>query len=249
VVDRVKFSSIAHRDHLFHSPLSAAKVERILDLLELPPGARVVDVGCGPAEMLIRVVERFGARGVGVDRSPSAIAEARARAARRVPDADVTLHEAAIADAPLEPGEWDLAICIGSTHLYGDYRGALGALRALVRPGGALLVGDLFWRREPDPAFLAVLGAGREHHGTHADNVAAGLEEGLVPLYAAVCSEDDWDHYEGLYARAVETYALAHPDDPDTPAMVARIRTWRDAYLRWGRDTLGFALYLFHRPS
>ena len=94
-----------------------------------------------------------------------------------------------------------------------------------------------------------MLEATREHHATHADNVAAGLDEGLLPLYAAVSSEDDWDHYEGLYARAIELYALAYPDDPDTPAMLARSRTWRDAYLRWGRDTLGFALYLFIRPA
>lgn len=249
MVDRLKFSSIAHRDHLFHNPLSEPKVERLLDLLDLRAGARVLDAGCGPAELLIRTVERFGARGVGVDLSPYAIAEARARAARRVPGADLTLHEAAIADVPLEPGAWDLALCVGSTHLYGDYRGTLRALRALVRPGGHLLVGDLFWRREPDPAFLAVLGASREHHAAHADNVTARLGEGLIPLYASVSSEDDWDHYEGLYARAVERYALTHPADPDCPAMLERSRTWRDAYLRWGRDTLGFALYLFHRPA
>ena len=31
--------------------------------------------------------------------------------------------------------------------------------------------------------------------------------------------------------------------------MLERIRRWRDAYLRWGRDTLGFAVYLFSRPA
>jgi hypothetical protein len=31
--------------------------------------------------------------------------------------------------------------------------------------------------------------------------------------------------------------------------MLERIRRWRDAYLRWGRDTLGFGVYLFHRPG
>lgn len=186
---------------------------------------------------------------MGIDHAPHAIAEARARAARRVPEADLTLHEAPIAEVPFEPASFDLALCIGSTHLYGDYRGALRALRALVRPGGYLLVGDIFWRREPDVAYLAVLGASREDQALHADNVASGREEGLIPLYSAVSSEDDWDHYEGLYARGIEVYALAHPDDRDTPAMLARIRTWRDAYLRWGRDTLGFALDLYIRPD
>jgi len=31
--------------------------------------------------------------------------------------------------------------------------------------------------------------------------------------------------------------------------MLERIRRWRDGYLRWGRDTLGFGLYLFYRPG
>ena len=36
---------------------------------------------------------------------------------------------------------------------------------------------------------------------------------------------------------------------PMSAAMLERIRRWRDAYLRWGRDTLGFAVYLFYRPG
>lgn len=247
--DSFKFTNIAHRDHLFHSPLAEAKVDRLLSLLDLSPGARVLDAGCGPAELLIRTIERFGVSGVGIDFAPHAIAEARARAARRVPDADLTLHEVPIADVPLAASSFDLAFCVGSTHLYGDLSGALRALRELVRPGGHIVIGDIFWRREPDPAFLSFLEASREDHALHADNVAKGLAENLAPLYAAVSSEDDWDHYEGLYARGIERYVIAHPDDPDGPAMLARIRTWRDAYLRWGRDTFGFALYLFYRSA
>jgi len=46
----------------------------------------------------------------------------------------------------------------------------------------------------------------------------------------------------------VERYVLDHPDDPDAAAMRKRIRTWRDGYLRWGRTTMGFALYLHRKP-
>jgi hypothetical protein len=37
--------------------------------------------------------------------------------------------------------------------------------------------------------------------------------------------------------------------DPDVAAVLERSRRWRDAYLRWGRDSLGFAVYLFYRPG
>ena len=63
-----------------------------------------------------------------------------------------------------------------------------------------------------------------------------------------MASPDEWDEYEWKYSRSIERYALEQPGDPDVPAMLERIRRWRDGYLRWGRDTLGFGVYLFHRP-
>ena len=64
-------------------------------------------------------------------------------------------------------------------------------------------------------------------------------------LAVAPTSRAAWDLYEGTYAANVERFAAAHPDDPDAPAMLARIRPWREGYLRWGRTTLGFALLLW----
>ena len=52
-----------------------------------------------------------------------------------------------------------------------------------------------------------------------------------------------------LFYRSVERYAREQPDDPDVGTMLDRARRWRDAYLRWGRDALGFAAYLFYRPG
>ena len=54
---------------------------------------------------------------------------------------------------------------------------------------------------------------------------------------------------DGKYSRSIERYAGEQPDDPDVPEMLKRSRRWRDSYLRWGRDTLGFGVYLFHRPG
>jgi hypothetical protein len=137
---------------------------------------------------------------------------------------------------------------VGATHAYGSYRGALNALQRAVVPGGRILLGEGYWKREPDPGYLAVLGAKPTDYTDHAGNVSAGIDAGLISLYSCASSDDEWDHYEGLYARAIERHAIAHPDDPDCAEMLTRIRTWRGAYLRWGRDTLGFGLYLFTKP-
>ena len=46
---------------------------------QLPTTARVVDIACGKGEFLIRLVEAYGVRGVGVDLSPFFIADAARR--------------------------------------------------------------------------------------------------------------------------------------------------------------------------
>jgi hypothetical protein len=90
----------------------------------------------------------------------------------------------------------------------------------------------------PDTQFL-------DHRG----NVQAGVDAGLIPMHATTASMDEWDEYEWKYCRAIERYVREQPEDPDIPAMLERSRRWRDTYLRFGRDTLGFAVYLFYRPG
>jgi SAM-dependent methyltransferase len=247
--DQARYSALAHRDHAFCNPLSSEKVDRVLGLLELSPGQRVLDVGCGKAEMLVRLVTRFGARAVGVDINERFLDEANAKAAVKVPRQSLELLHASIHSIPVAPESFDVALCVGSTHAYGSYRAALSALQRAVGPGGRILLGEGYWKREPDPEYLAALDATRDDFTDHAGNVSAGLDAGLISLYSCVSSEDEWDHYEGLYARAIERYAIANPDDPDRAEMLERIRRWRAAYLRWGRETLGFGLYLFAKPQ
>jgi len=243
--DRTRFTTIAHRDLLLCNPVSSEKVDRVLGLIELPPGARVLDVGCAKAEMLIRLIERHGCAAIGVDTNAAFLAEARARAFDRGVAGQLELREQGAATLDEPAGSFDAALCVGATHACDGTAKTLAALRRLVRPGGHVLVGEGFWRRKPAPAYLEAIGAKPADLADHAGNVAAGLAAELVFLYAAVSGEDDFDHYEGLYHRAVESHCLEHPEDPDAPAMRKRIRAWHEAYLRWGRDTMGFALYLF----
>ena len=247
LTDQLRFTTIAHRDHVFLGPLSGPKVDQVLSMLELPLGARVLDVGCGKGEMLVRLAGRWGARGVGVDPNPAFLADARQRAESRAPQAGLAFHEQPACDFPAEPDSFDAALCVGSTEAYGGYRDALRALAGIVRPHGRVLVGERFWRRHPHPDYLEVLGLGLDDLLDHPRNVRAGEEVGLVPICTAVSTEDEWDRYEGLYTRAVEEHATGHPEDPEAEAMWKRIRRHHEAYEHWGRDTLGFGLYVFQK--
>jgi ubiquinone/menaquinone biosynthesis C-methylase UbiE len=57
--------------------------EHVLRLAGLAPGMRVLDVGCGPGDVVFLAARLVGPQGtvIGVDRSPEAIEQARQRAA------------------------------------------------------------------------------------------------------------------------------------------------------------------------
>src|SRR5438045_957088 len=152
-----RFTTIAHRDHLFCSPMSSTKADELVELLDLPAASRLLDVGCGKAEFLLRAVERYGSTGVGVDPNGEFLDTARAGAVARGFPARMEWHEARVAEVELAPGSFDLALCLGSSHAFGSLPQALAALAALVAPGGQILIADPYWRKEPDPDYLAFL--------------------------------------------------------------------------------------------
>ena len=69
-MDIWKFFAVGHERHVFCNPLSDARVDELIELLELSEGSRVLDVGCGKGEFLVRTAMRWKCSAVGVDISP-----------------------------------------------------------------------------------------------------------------------------------------------------------------------------------
>lgn len=228
--------------------MSTAKCERLVRLLRLAPKARVLDMACGKGEFLLRLAEVYDVSGVGVDISPQGIKECVEKKRKRVPEADLEFIEMDGKDYEPEDGAlFDVTMCIGASWIYGGYLGTLRALKQLTRPGGLMLVGEPYWIKDPPEEYLTGEGYRREDFGTHYRNVMVGEKEGLTCVYTLVSTPDDWDHYSGLSWWAVDDYVRSHPNDPDMPQIVEGI-TWKARYLRWGRDVLGWAIYVFRRP-
>jgi SAM-dependent methyltransferase len=246
-VDSWKFFDITHADHVYCNPLSPARLEELISLLSLPPSAHVLDVGCGRAEMLIRLAERYAIRGVGIDQSPYAIKRARDEAARRRSEGSLVFFHQDGAEYFAPQATFDLGVCLGASWIFNGYVPMLRTLARMVKPGGQILVGQPYWIRPPDPAYLVALGHGADFYTTHAENIRAAEREGLAPLIAFCSAPEDWDRYEGLQWRAAHNYSRREPEDPDLVALLSRVGSEREAYLTWGRDTLGWAMYLFGR--
>jgi len=248
-MDIWKYYAVTHADHLVCNPTSETKIDELVNLLPLQSGARVLDIACGKAEILIRIVDSHGASGVGVDISPYETDVARQRVAEHRLEDRVKIVQMGGADYDAAAGSFDMTLCIGATWVWDGYLGTIEALKKIVNPGGLIAIGEPFKMREPsaeyenaDPGLVANL-------VTHAENVAIAVNAGLTPLYAIASNQDDWDRYEGLQWRAGEAYAIENPDDPDLPELLERIRENRTVYLRHARDTLNWAIYLFRAPG
>ena len=247
-MDRWKFYDVTHKRHVVCNPMNTAKLDELIGLLTLNPEAAVLDIACGKGEMLTRLAERYSISGVGVDISPHCVADAKEKLQQRVPDAPIEILNMDGADYKVDRF-FDLAMCIGASWIYKGHQGTLRALKSMTKPGGLVLVGEPFWIKEPDEAYLAAENHTRDMFGTHYENVLVGEQEDLVPLYTIVSNQDDWDQYETLQWYAAAMYARDNQDDPDVPEILARVAHGRRNYLRWGRDTLGWALYLFRKPA
>jgi SAM-dependent methyltransferase len=249
-VDTLKFYDITHRDHVVCKPTSEENIARLVGLLRLPAGARVVDIASGKGEFLIRLAEAYGARCIGVDVSPYFLHEAEARVKARGLVANVSFRQMDGADFGADaPQSFALASCIGASWIFRGHGGTLDALVGMTEPGGWVIAGEPYWLREPSADYLEASGEARAGFGSHLSNAEAGVQRGLELVYTLVSNQNDWDRYEGLQWYATAEYARTHPDDPDLPELVQRVAKNKETYLRWGRDTLGFAIYVFRRRT
>jgi SAM-dependent methyltransferase len=124
----------------------------------------VLDVGCGAGQYVAEIARRYPrAAVVGTDLNPAAIAEANAAG---LPNVRFAVHDARESvPAELVPaGGFDVAVSWMVLLHLPDKAGALAHLAGVVRPGGALLLGNV-----PDravvldhPAAVQILGVGQQ---------------------------------------------------------------------------------------
>ncbi len=117
-----------------HTQREAEAIERLLDV---PPGAELLDVPCGHGRLTLALAAR-GYRVTGVDSSADALRHARAADAPHR-----TLWEARdMRDLPW-PSRFDGAFCFGNSFGYMDDEGNaqfLGAVQAALKPGGRFVL-------------------------------------------------------------------------------------------------------------
>ncbi|GAA1605551.1 class I SAM-dependent methyltransferase [Kribbella hippodromi] len=244
-MDREQLSLIAHREHPIKSPLGDDSVQRLLERSLSPGTRRVLDLGCGTGEWLLRALTtRADVLADGVDISPGALAQAaRAAEARGVRDR-LRLHQSKAEDfAGAEP--FDVVLSVGAAHAFGGLLPTLAAARRHLAPGGRVLVSDGFWQHPPSNEAVEMLGE-FDDLATTVDKVVA---DGWTPIDGHVSTRQELDDYEWSTCGTLATWALEHPDDPDSATVLTTANQRRAEWLHTYRDTFGFLSLVLRRAD
>jgi SAM-dependent methyltransferase len=130
-------------------------------------GARVLEVGCGPGHLSVRMAQQLGLDVTGLDLDPAMIEVARANAERAAAGANAeraagasrlpTFVAGDAAALPFPDASFDLVVSTLSLHHWSNPRAGLSEIGRVLRPDGRALVWDLrpgivpLHRHVPDP--------------------------------------------------------------------------------------------------
>ena len=135
-------------------PESEEKTRRMPVLAELPPGASVLDLGAGAGETLA-LLRALGYAARGIDLAPRA----------------ETVERGDLLRSGFPDASFDAVLSQCAFFVSGDQKGALREAARLLRPGGKLLLSDVFFE-DPEPLLKA---AGFET--LHAEDMTAVWKE------------------------------------------------------------------------
>lgn len=228
---------------LFNAALSERRAAQLINGLGIPQQARILDLGCGWGELLLRALSGVpDAIGVGVDRDTAAIA--RARAAAR--DRDLTGRAIFVCTDLLTYGgpPVDVVLAVGIGHTTPSPRDTLALVNERLVPGGSALYADGYWKRRPTPVDRAASGHVRELGSLH-DLTADAVVAGFDVLVVSDADDDElqsfsWATRNGLLQRSSE-----RDSDYERAVIGDQERLCRDVLL----SLEGFAYLVLRKPG
>ncbi|MEU0004086.1 class I SAM-dependent methyltransferase [Streptomyces sp. NPDC006314] len=229
----------------FHGPLSEPRAGRMVQRLAATRPHTVLDIGCGWAELLLRLLDAVpGAKGTGIDVSGEDLARARRNAERRgLADRVEFVQESAL---ETRRGPADVVLCLGASQALSAADSptveALRELRRLVTDGGRVLLGESFWERPPTEAELSGMwpGATAADHYDLATLLDLAVEAGFRPEWTETAGPEEWEEFESAYQADTEVWLAGHPEHPLAAETRERLDRHRAQWMSY-RGVLGLA--------
>lgn len=247
----MSFQRIAYEALQVCNGVEMAAIEAAIERTGLPAGALAIDIGTGNAAVAMRLAGRFGLRVTAIEFDPVMADLARQKIEAAGAGDRVTLAVAGAADVLARSRPADLIVALGTTNVTGEGRptpeAGFAALRRALAPGGWLLWGDVVWLAEP-PAPLRQITEVTNLYTDDAGWRAAASAVGFEVTSGRMSDKAEFDAYPRGALTAVRAWLETHPDAPESASIrfnADRIQAITD----FGRDYIGFGLYLLRNPG
>ncbi len=203
--------------------------ERALRYCGFAPQSRILDIGCGNGATLAHVQEEHGLQAVGIDLSPVLLDEARRR------HRSLTVILGTGETLPFSGASFDGVVLECTLSLIKNGLTALRECHRVLRPGGRIIISDLYLRNENAVAPLKSFPADCCLKGAQSrDSLTGDLETvGFEVLF--------WEDHSALlkefvvklvwsYGSIPDFLGLSHAQEPVQEEARASIRDCRPGY-------------------
>jgi len=145
----------------FVPAIGAPLADDLVEIADIRPGERVLDVACGTGVVARLAAQRVGTTGhvAGLDLNPGMLAVARSATPSGM---TIQWHEASAEKMPLPDASFDVVLCQMGLQFVPDKSAALDEMYRILTPGGRLIVS----LPGPTPPMLAAMGESLARHFT-----------------------------------------------------------------------------------
>jgi SAM-dependent methyltransferase len=242
-MDFLDLYTIAERDIELVNPTSPEKIALVGKMLGLAPGMKVIDFGAGYAEAMILWAKNFGITGVGIEFREACCIRARKKISGHGLVDRLQMMNKDASKYNFRKGAYDVAVCIGASFIWGGFGPTVRKLAEAVRPGGRIAVGEPYWLKTPPPKeYVKRLEGYRMYTEQKLHGLARAEKYDFDTIVRS--SPDDWDRYETGNWHGLQKWLEENPRHPDRRQVMDWLHKNQLEYLRWGREYLGWAIYV-----
>jgi len=224
------------------NPVKPENILKLCKIAEISEESFVLDAGCGNGTVIAMISENFGSRGTGIEIREEGCSNAVSAIKNTGLEDLVNIYYADASQYSPEPGEeYDLAIALGTSQIWGGIEGTVSGLGDLIREGGKLIIGERFWRCSSlSPEFS------REWPEilTEYEILQICRENGYEIRHVIHSSENEWDDYESAIWGNCLRWLADNPGHPQAEEVQSYLSRIQEEYFAYAREYIGWAMYL-----
>jgi ubiquinone/menaquinone biosynthesis C-methylase UbiE len=224
------------------NPVDPENILKLCELAGISEDSSVIDAGCGNGTVIASISAAFGARCSGIDIREEGCLNAVSAVKEAGLEELINIYFADASEYTPEPDEdYDLAISLGSSQIWGGIEETISGLRNIIKEDGKIIIGERYWRcSNLSPEFS------REWPEilTEYEILQICRENGYEIQAVIHSAENEWDRYESaIWANCLKWLSEnpGHPQADDVKNYFSRIQ---EEYFAYAREYIGWAMYL-----